>query len=296
MFSLPKISIITPSYNQGHFIEDTITSILGQGYPNLEYIVMDGGSTDNTVEILKKYDSQISYWESVKDSGQAHAINKGFARATGEILMWLNSDDILLPRTLFYIAENVKEQGDALYFGNCMHFREGNGLWAEGSNVVLANEVINIKTLDYIIQPSSWWTRKVWEEVGKLDEKINYVFDWEWFIRVSEKFELIPIQKAISLYRFHEDHKSGTGGEKRRAEILGILNKYSPRDAKLYEMLLNESPIIQRSLFKRIKVKYLSLKYRLKNKPFPHELVLKLAKEKKYKEYSLEEMIRLNNY
>lgn len=292
----PKISIITPSYNQGHFIEETIISILGQGYPNLEYIVMDGGSTDSTVEILKKYDSQISYWESVKDNGQAHAINKGFAKASGDILMWLNSDDMLLPGTLFYIAQKVKEKGNGLYFGNCIHFREGERLWAEGSNVFLANREIELKSLDYIIQPSSWWTRQVWDEIGKLDEKINYVFDWEWFIRVSDKFELFPIKKAISLYRFHDDHKSGTGGGKRKAEILEILKKYAPREANLYEMLMHEPTNIKMSIWKRIKVKFISINYRLQNKSFPHELILKLAKGKKYKEYNLEEMIRLNNF
>jgi glycosyltransferase involved in cell wall biosynthesis len=102
---LPKISIITPSYNQGHFIEETITSVLDQGYPNLEYIIMDGGSKDNTVEVIKKYEKHITYWVSERDKGQSDAINKGFARATGDVINWLNSDDYYAKGTLQKVGE-----------------------------------------------------------------------------------------------------------------------------------------------------------------------------------------------
>src|SRR5580700_341038 len=101
---LPKISIITPSYNQGQFIEETILSILNQNYPNLEYLIIDGKSTDSTIEIIKKYEQKIFYWVSEKDSGQSEAINKGFQKATGEIVCWLNSDDILMPNALNEVA------------------------------------------------------------------------------------------------------------------------------------------------------------------------------------------------
>ncbi|MFZ4612746.1 MAG: glycosyltransferase family 2 protein, partial [Bacteroidia bacterium] len=105
--NLPKISIITPSYNQGQYIEETILSVINQDYPNIEYIVMDGGSNDQTVEIIKKYESKITYWVSEKDKGQADAINKGFARATGDILCWLNSDDYFFDGTLKFVAEKL---------------------------------------------------------------------------------------------------------------------------------------------------------------------------------------------
>ncbi|WP_461485736.1 glycosyltransferase family 2 protein, partial [Pedobacter sp.] len=100
----PKISIVTPSYNQGQYIEETILSILNQNYPNLEYIIIDGGSTDHTVEIIKKYEDRITYWVSEKDNGQSHAINKGFEKATGEIFAYLNSDDCYYPNTFWEIA------------------------------------------------------------------------------------------------------------------------------------------------------------------------------------------------
>lgn len=295
MSQYPKISIITPSYNQGQYIEDTIISVLGQGYPNLEYIVIDGGSTDHTVDILNKYDSQIAYWESVKDNGQAHAINKGFTRATGDILMWLNSDDMLLAGTLFYIAEQVSKQGEGIYFGNCIHFKEAENLWTQGSDVIASNNLLDIRAIDYIIQPSSWWTRNVWESTGLLREDIHYVFDWQWFIRAHKQYPFYPQNKAISLYRFHEDHKSGTGGERRNREILSILTENAPREAKLFEMLLQEDDLIKMSVFKRLKIKFVSIQCRLKGEKISYERVLKLAKPNKYKEYTLDEMIRYKN-
>src|SRR6267142_1062651 len=105
--SFEKITIVTPSFNQGSFLEQTILSVIGQQYPDLEYIIIDGGSTDNSVEIIKKYASRLAHWESETDRGQAHALNKGFALATGTIFGWINSDDFYLPGTLFFVAEQL---------------------------------------------------------------------------------------------------------------------------------------------------------------------------------------------
>ena len=113
----PKISVITPSYNQGQYIEETILSVLNQNYPNLEYIIMDGGSTDNTVEVIMKYADKITFWVSEKDKGQADAINRGFKKATGDILCWLNSDDYYFSETLKYVAENLDINKKEILFG-----------------------------------------------------------------------------------------------------------------------------------------------------------------------------------
>src|SRR5690606_28750520 len=112
MSNLPKISIITPSYNQSNFLEETILSVINQNYPNLEFFVIDGGSTDHSVEIIKQYENKIDFWVSEKDNGQSHAINKGFKRATGTIITWLNSDDVLTPGILHKIAEKFSQLPD----------------------------------------------------------------------------------------------------------------------------------------------------------------------------------------
>src|SRR5688500_9132307 len=120
---LPRITVVTPSYNQGAFLEQTMASVLGQGYENLEYIVMDGGSTDHSVEIIRRHESRLTYWVSEKDGGQAQALNKGFARATGDILCWLNSDDFFLPGVLHEVA-GLLGQGDELIYGDCLSFSD----------------------------------------------------------------------------------------------------------------------------------------------------------------------------
>src|SRR4051812_48252088 len=120
--NLPKISIVTPTLNQGNFIEETILSVIGQNYPNLEYIILDGGSTDNTIEIIKKYEKHLAYWSSEPDKGQSDAINKGFKIATGDILGWINSDDYYMPGIFNHIGNKMNIQESELHFGNCFLF------------------------------------------------------------------------------------------------------------------------------------------------------------------------------
>jgi len=159
----PKISVITPSYNQGRFIEQTILSVISQNYPNLEYIIMDGGSTDETIEIIKKYQKYIFHWQSKKDDGQAAAINQGFKLAHGEILCWINSDDLYKTGALEKIASLFELNNQPqLVFGNCIRFKEASKQ-SKGSDVIKSHHFHKLSLCDYIIQPSSFWNRAAWE-------------------------------------------------------------------------------------------------------------------------------------
>jgi len=223
----PKITVVTPSYNQGKFLEETILSVVGQQYPNLEYIIIDGGSTDNSVDIIRKYERYLTRWVSEPDRGQAHAINKGFEGATGDILCWLNSDDLYLPGALTFVSSRLDPSRPELLFGNCFHFFEG-GAASHGSDVVREHKLRDLRLADYIVQPSSFWTRKVWMQTGELDESLTFGFDWDWFIRAQKSgAELTPVDKYLSSYRFHSEHKSSTGGDRRLKELAAIYNRHA---------------------------------------------------------------------
>jgi glycosyltransferase involved in cell wall biosynthesis len=233
--TLPKISIITPSYNQGQYLEETILSVLGQHYPHLEYIIMDGGSTDNSVELIKKYESHLTYWVSEADGGQSAAINKGFSIATGDILAWLNSDDMYMSRTLPYIASRLDIRQPELLFGNCLHFADGKEA-TSGSDVPRWHENSNLLLIDYIIQPSSFWTRRAWLKTGPLDESLTFSFDWEWFIRAKKAgVSFRRDEKYLALYRTHEERKTTLGGDERLRELSLIYSRHTePRYARLF--------------------------------------------------------------
>lgn len=208
----PKISIITPSYNQGSFIETTIQSVLSQNYPNLEYIIIDGGSTDNTIEIIKKYQNNLTYWSSEPDRGQSHAINKGFSYATGEIMAWLCADDLYLPNALFIIANHFKSHPkDQLVYG------DGWKIDKEG-NVILKFTSSSVTTLSelykwcYVFTPGTFWRRSLWQKVGSsVDETLNYTMDWDLIIRMAREYMPVKIGGDITAVRVHAQSKTNMG-------------------------------------------------------------------------------------
>lgn len=285
-----KISVVTPSYNQDAFLEQTIMSVLGQHYPALEYFVMDGGSSDQSPEIIKKYSSQLAHWTSEKDNGQGDAINKGFLKATGDVLLWLNSDDMLLPNVLHEMNSAVRQQGSGIYFGNCIHFQEYAGVKSWGSDVAGQSRKTGLEEADYIIQPSSFWTRDVLERVGPLNEQYHFTFDWEWFLRARQLgIPFFPIAKPLSLYRFHSSHKTGTGGDKRLAEVLAIYKAFNPSKAGLFELLMEEE--IKRGAKPAPIWRWGS---RLLNKPLTYGHTLRMMKYGKYKNYSARDIDTLS--
>jgi glycosyltransferase involved in cell wall biosynthesis len=223
-----RISVVTPSYNQGQFIEETIRSVVEQRYPNLEYSVLDGGSTDRTIEILQKYDAQLSFWRSEKDRGQAAAINEGFRRASGDVLCWLNSDDLHVRTTLETVAGLLGPCLDepVVLYGGCETFNDQTH-WREVRPAIsFSRELLEI--VDFLDQPSVFWTRRAWQVVGPLDATLGYGFDWEWFLRGSKVCRFVAADALLSRYRMHEAHKTRTGGEKRWIELLEIVRRHSP--------------------------------------------------------------------
>ena len=225
--SSPKISVVTPSFNQGRFLEETILSVIGQNYPRLEYIVIDGASSDGSVEIIRKYERHLAHWVSEADDGQASAINKGLARATGDIVCWLNSDDMHLPGALAHVATALDPSLAEVLFGNCLHFVEGQPL-AYGSDVRRRHQEMDLVMADYIIQPSAFWTRKAWLETGPLDESLVFGLDWDWFIRARKAgVAFRPDDKYLSVYRIHDGHKTRAGGERRLKELASIYGRHA---------------------------------------------------------------------
>jgi len=233
--NLPKISIITPSYNQGVYLEDTIQSVIGQNYPNIEHILIDGGSTDESLEVIKKYEGHFTHWQSRKDDGQSDAINQGFRHATGDIVAWLNSDDQYLPSTLHHVAQAFVREGgleDKIYFGNCIKLNTDT-CETKSKNMLEYHQNLNIELTDYIVQPSSFWTRKVWQQIGELDEALDFGMDWDWFIRAKRAG--IPFEatnRFMSINRFHSEKKSSLGGMRRVNELAKVYARYHNDDIK----------------------------------------------------------------
>jgi hypothetical protein len=211
----PRITIITPSYNQGHFIEETIRSVLSQGYPNLEYLIIDGGSTDNTVEVIKKYEAQITYWVSEPDRGQTHAINKGLAIATGDILAYLNSDDYYLPGTLTSVAEYFQQHPETdLLHGRCRYVNEsGDAIGEQFGNIQTFAEILDLWGVWWqkrqFVQPEVFWTRRISDRVDKFNEALYYVMDYEYWSRILQVGGRVGrIERSLTCFRFTPQQKS----------------------------------------------------------------------------------------
>jgi glycosyltransferase involved in cell wall biosynthesis len=205
--SLPKITIITPSFNQGQYIEDTILSVINQGYPNLEYIIIDGASTDNTVEILKKYNDKIDYWMSEKDRCHSEAINKGFRRATGEIINWINSDDQLMPGALHKIAEYFIKYPDAvMVHGRIEYFGETKKYYSRNHS----KRDIETKYVSHICmpQPACFYKKQLIDEQGLTDETLLFSMDTDLFVRAGLHYKIVQVEDVFARFRLHAASKS----------------------------------------------------------------------------------------
>lgn len=203
----PSISIVTPSYNQAQFLGRTIDSVLSQGYPRLEYVVRDGGSTDNSTDVLRRYDGRLT-WVSERDDGQSDAINRGFLDSTGEVMAWLNSDDMLLPGTLAYVARFFAEnpQVDVVYGHRVLIDQNDNEI---GRWVVPPHDGDTLRWVDTVPQETMFWRRSLWERVGGIDASFQFAMDWDLILRFLEadaKFVRLP--RFLGAFRVHQDQKT----------------------------------------------------------------------------------------
>ncbi|MBW6440669.1 glycosyltransferase [Patescibacteria group bacterium] len=259
--SYPKISIVTPSFNQGEFLERTILSVLNQNYPNLEYIIIDGGSTDNSVEIIKKYEKYISYWVSEKDEGQGDALNKGFLKATGNIVGWQNSDDIYLPKAFLAVANEFKAHSNAdIIFGNRLKINKTDKVWRKFKFTPFYLTSYWYCRMSLSNQ-SAFWKRKLFSEIGMIDKNISFIMDYDFFLRAGiRKKKFVHINRFLGGFRIHESSKTSTFDRKTLEEQHKLLDKKYGK--KLYlKFPLKMYSVIRDSLYYIIRGDLRSLIY-----------------------------------
>lgn len=210
----PTISMVTPSYNQARFIEQTLRSVLLQGYPSLEYYVMDGGSTDGSAEVIRRYERWLTYWVSEPDRGQSHAINKGFQGTHGDVLNWLNSDDYLLQNALDRVASarHVQPQAGA-WCGACLivdmlsRDRQANAVHQPKR---LDNDGIADWGRNYFLQPACFFSRSAWEKCGPLDEGLHYVMDFDLWLKIAKFAGISGIDQVLAAATMHMEAKTSS--------------------------------------------------------------------------------------
>jgi glycosyltransferase involved in cell wall biosynthesis len=239
--ALPLVTIVTPSFNQASYLEETIQSVLGQTYPHIEYIIMDGGSTDGSVDIIKKYEDKLGYWESVKDKGQTDAINKGFNRAKGDILAWLNSDDTYASPHTVADAVNylVVHPETALVYADCDFINEAGDVI--GKFASRQTDYAKLRSgYVHIPQQTMFFRAKYWKELGPLDPSFYFAMDYDLWVRIAKQASLHYLPgKTWANFRIHTSSKTNVNDERGWKEMLRVHYRdggsfFSPIVAKYY--------------------------------------------------------------
>lgn len=247
-----RISIVTPSFNQAQFIERTVHSILDQrGDFDLEYRVLDGGSTDETVNILHRYESQL-VWTSERDKGQVDAINKGLQAATGDIVGWVNSDDVLVPGALAKVAAAFEKHPDVEWLhGRCQIIDAADRPirhWVTKYKHFRArrHKFENLLTENYVSQMTAFWRRKVHDEIGYLDPSLTLAFDYEFWLRLAKRNAPIYLEDDIACFRWYETSKSGANFKAQFREDSAVSARHAPTGCRsiLWRKQIKNSAIL----------------------------------------------------
>lgn len=246
--SFPKITVVTPSYNQGKYLEETILSVLNQGYPNLEYIIIDGGSTDDSVNIIKKYEKQLAYWVSEKDEGLYHGLQKGFQKSSGEIMAWLNADDMYHRKSLFLVANIFQKFKNVQWVMGSNTFFDENGhpfiyddlsyaqRWSQSRLILFDGQ--------FIQQESVFWKRTLWEKAGGfIEQNYSLAADFELWLRFFRYEKLYSTTFMLSGFRFRTENQKSFNQRKQYLEqvqeLIGREKRISPHlNLSFYRLLI----------------------------------------------------------
>jgi len=266
----PRISVVVPSFNHGHFLGETLCSIVAQQYPDLQLLVVDGGSTDETADVISAYEKHIDWWVSEPDEGQANAINKGMAHASGDILAWLNSDDCLMPGALLRVAHSfmASPKPDVVYGHRVLINEEGLDV---GKWILPGHRRFILGYADYIPQETMFWRKSLWlKSGGKLDESFRFAMDWELiqrFIKADARFKVIPA--FLGQFRMHAAQKTSANIESDGFREMEIIRRACRESFSSQGALQNLYYLMQRaSLFSfllRARLTELLLKMKLIN-------------------------------
>ena len=245
----PSISIVTPSYQQGRFLARTLYSVVSQNYPGLEYVVHDGGSSDETIDVLRRFEPMLTGWTSEPDSGQADAINRAFRRTSGEIMAWLNSDDLLLPGTLAYVAHYFADHPKVdVVYGHRLLIDENDG--QVGAWVMPRHDDLTLTFADYIPQETLFWRRRIWDAAGgHADPSFRYALDWDLLLRFREVgATMVRLPRFLGAFRIHDEQKTTASDAIGAAECELLRQRVHGRPVPRAEVLERLRPFFVRHI------------------------------------------------